>query len=77
MQIFVRTLTAKIITLEVESSDTILDVKQKLAAKEGMTAEQIYFVCQGRRLENERTLADYDMIREGSTVVMYIPFRGG
>ena len=75
MQIFVKTLTGKTLTIDFEPSDTIESLKRTIEYREGMEYEKIRLVFSGKQLEDDHTFEDYNIQKE-STLHIVLRLRG-
>ena len=69
MQIFVKTLTGKTFTLDVELTDTILSIKEKIWDKEGIPPDKYNLRGYGKVLEHNKTLNDYNILKESTIFI--------
>lgn len=76
MQIKVKTLTGKTIDIDIEPSDTITRIKERVEEKEGIPPQQQRLIFGGRAMADDKTAADFG-IKAGATLHLVLALRGG
>ena len=76
MQLLIKTLAGKTITVDVNDNDTVDQLKQKLFDKEGIPVDQQRLIFGGKQLESDKTLTDYG-VAPGATMHLVLRLRGG
>lgn len=76
MQLFVKTLSGKTVSIDVEEGESIEEVKEKISEKEGVPPEQQRLVFGGQQLQDSKTLDDYD-VGDDATLHLVLRLRGG
>jgi len=76
MQIFVRLLSGKLITLDVTAADKITSVKEKVQKAEGLEPEKQQLIFSGNTLENDKSLGDYNIAAENTLFLVIKDIKG-
>ena len=76
MQVFVKTISGKYITLDILPETTVLALKQQVYNKEGIPVDAQIFVFAGKSLQDEHLLSEYGVMQE-STLFLMLRLKGG
>ena len=76
MQVFVKNLAGRSIPIDIQPSDTIEAVKQKIQDREGIPPDQQRLIYAGKPLEDTRAVSDYG-ITKGANLFLVLRLRGG
>jgi large subunit ribosomal protein L40e len=76
MQVLIKTMTGKIFAIDTEASESIGELKSRVAEVEKIPIEQQRLIFNGRQLDDDRTLSDYD-IQRGAQINLCLRLRGG